>query len=152
MNQQQDLVCAFFGHRDAPPIQRELYECIENLIKTRSARIFYVGNNGAFDRVVQYVLQDLSKKYAIQFYVVLAYMPQTHKQFDDFDSEHTLYPDGLETVPKKFAIFHRNRWMVQQADIVVAYVTRSFGGAAQFLAYARNQKKEVINLGEMITR
>ena len=30
----------------------------------------------------------------------------------------------------KFAISRRNEWMVDQADVVVAYVTHGWGGAA----------------------
>ena len=40
-----------------------------------------------------------------------------------------------------WAIFRCNRWMLEQADVVVAYVTRSWGGAAQFAARGARQKK-----------
>jgi hypothetical protein len=38
--------------------------------------------------------------------------------------------------------------MVQQADVIVAYVLHDWGGAAQFTAYARHQGKPVFNLAE----
>lgn len=47
-----------------------------------------------------------------------------------------------------WAIFRCNRWMLEQADVVVAYITSSWGGAAQFAARGARQKKTVINLAQ----
>lgn len=35
----------------------------------------------------------------------------------------------IESVLFKFAISRRNEWMIDKADVVIAYVTHSFGGA-----------------------
>ena len=74
--------------------------------------------------------------------MVYAYLPK--KGENDF--KHTIYPEGIETAPKRFAIDYRNRWIVGQADIVVAYVRRSFGGAAKFVDMAERQGRTIINL------
>ena len=39
-----------------------------------------------------------------------------------------------------FAIFHRNCWMVEIADVVVAYVLHDWGGAATTLGHALKKK------------
>lgn len=136
--------CAFFGHRDAPlEIREKLKKTIISLIEERDVTEFYMGNNGNFDRMALSVLKELSGMYPqINYYVVYAYLPE--KGGEDF--EHTIYPEGIETVPKRFAIDYRNRWIVGQVDIVVAYVGRSFGGAAKFVDMAERQRKDVINL------
>lgn len=136
--------CAFFGHRDAPfEIRDKLKETVINLIEERGVDVFYVGNNGNFDRMALSVLKELSEMYPqIDYYVVYAYLPE--KGGEDF--EHTIYPEGIETVPKRFAIDYRNRWIVGQADIVVAYVRHSFGGAAKFVDMAERQGREVVGL------
>lgn len=138
------MKCAFFGHRDAPlEIREKLKKTIISLIEERDVTEFYVGNNGNFDRMALSVLKELSGMYPqINYYVVYAYL--TEKGREDF--EHTTYPEGIETVPKRFAIDYRNRWVVGRADIVVAYVGRSFGGAAKFVDMAERQRKDVINL------
>lgn len=138
------MVCAFFGHRDAPSeIRDRIKETVIDLIEERGVTKFYVGNNGNFDRMALSVLKELSGMYPqINYYVVYAYLPE--KGGEDF--EHTTYPEGIETVPKRFAIDYRNRRIVGQADIVVAYVGRSFGGAAKFVDMAERQGKDVINL------
>ena len=50
-------------------------------------------------------------------------------------------PDLIETVPPRFAIDHRNRWMVARSDVVVTYVVRSFGGAAKLKELAEKKKR-----------
>ena len=62
------------------------------------------------------------------------------------DTDHTLLPEGIESVPTRFAIEFRNKWMIDHSDIVVAYVTRSFGGAAKFRDLAKKKGKTVIDL------
>lgn len=51
----------------------------------------------------------------------------------------------LETVPRRFAISRRNRWMVDAADVVVACVLHDWGGAAATLQYARQKGKRIIS-------
>lgn len=138
------MKCAFFGHRDAPEeIRDKLRETVVKLIEEKDVTKFYVGNNGNFDRMALSVLKELSGVYPqISYYEVYAYLPE--KSGDNF--EHTLYPEGIEAVPKRFAIDYRNRWIVGQADIVVAYVRHSFGGAAKFVDMAERQRKNIINL------
>ena len=57
-----------------------------------------------------------------------------------------MYPEGIETVPRRFAMDWRNRWMLKQADYVVTYITHSWGGAAKVAEKAVKSGKRVINL------
>ena len=139
------MVCTFFGHKDTPKeIEPTLRSTLINLIENKNVTVFYVGNNGNFDTMVRRQLEDLSHTYPITYSVVLAYLPTEKNKYDDLTN--TIYPEGLETVPKRFAISWRNKWMIQQSDIVVTYVTHNFGGAAQFKEIAERAGKEVINL------
>ncbi|MBE6764742.1 MAG: hypothetical protein E7546_02525 [Ruminococcaceae bacterium] len=49
----------------------------------------------------------------------------------------TVLPEGIEAVPKRYAIIWRNKWMIAQSDCVVTCITRPFGGAAQFAELAQ---------------
>lgn len=139
------MVCTFFGHKDTPKeIEPILRSTLVDLIENKNVTVFYVGNNGNFDIMVRRQLEDLSKTYPIKYSVVLAYLPGKNNKYDNLIN--TIYPEGIETVPKRFAISWRNKWMIQQSDIVVTYVTHNFGGAAQFKTIADNQKKILINL------
>ena len=65
---------------------------------------------------------------------------------EDFDS--VIYP-SLEHVPPRYAISHRNRWMIEQADIVVCYVSHQYGGAYAMYADAKRKGKRIHNLGSL---
>ncbi len=141
-------VCTFFGHRNCPEsIKPALQDQIENLIVNHGVDLFYVGNQGQFDALVRRVLKELTGKYPhINYAVVLAYMPREGS--DPANYADTMLPEGIEKVPPRFAIAWRNKWLLGQSDYIVAYVTHSWGGAAQFVEKARKQRKTVINLGE----
>ena len=133
----------FFGHRDTPKeTEPALRLTLIDLIENKNATVFYVGNHGNFDAMVRRQLEDLSKTYPIKYYVVLAYMPGKN----DTPDERSILTEGIETVPRRFAINHRNKWMLTKSDIVVTYVTHNFGGAAQFKEMAEKQSKYVVEV------
>ena len=142
-------VCTFFGHRDCPSfIKPKLREVLIDLMENQSVDMFYVGNKGVFDRLVRSTLRELRQEYPqIDYAVVLDRLPG--KQQEDFSD--TLLPEGIETVPPRFAIAWRNKWMLRRADFVVTYVTHPTGGAAQFAELAERQGKIVINIDGLKT-
>ncbi|MBR2013579.1 MAG: DUF1273 family protein [Clostridia bacterium] len=140
----------FLGHKNAPiaKIKNKAYASLVELIEKDGANQFYVGNQGSFDLMVYDILKELKIQYPrIQYNVVFAYFPEESER-GRIDEEHTIYPEGFETVPRKFAIDRRNHWMIEQSDIVVTFVERPFGGAAKFKEIARRKKKRVIELSE----
>ncbi len=141
------MAVTFFGHKDTPKeIEPTLRSTLIDLIENKNVTVFYVGNHGNFDTMVRRQLEDLSHTYPITYSVVLAYLPTKKSEYDDYTN--TILPEGIETAPKRFAISWRNKWMIEQADIVVTYVTHSFGGAAQFKKLAERQGKTLIELSE----
>ena len=116
------MTVTFCGHAQilqSEKIEKWLYDVTEKLIE-QGATTFYLGGYGAFDSLAASVLRGTS----------------------GYDS--TIYPP-LETVPHRFAISHRNRWMVESADVVVAYVLHDWGGAATTLRCAKQKKKQIIS-------
>ena len=142
------MVCTFFGHRTAPDsIRPILHNTLIDLIKDKGVDTFYVGNQGGFDSMVKKELKQLTEIYPhIKYSLVLAYIPGKRDEFDITDYSDTMYPDGLESVPRRFAIDKRNRMMIEWSDIVVTYVCYSNGGAAKFKEIAEKKGKQVINL------
>ena len=104
---------------------------------------FYVGNQGQFDSMAYFVLKELKVNYPkIRYTGVLAYMPDEH--IKELYGEDTLFPDGMENVPKKYAISKRNDWMIQQSGVVVCYVHKITGGAAKFKEKAEKKGLKII--------
>ncbi|MBE6812866.1 MAG: hypothetical protein E7523_08280 [Ruminococcaceae bacterium] len=139
--------CTFFGHRNTPSSAAEkLKKTIINLIKKENVTCFYVGNHGKYDEMVTRILKELKKEYPqITYAIVLAYIP-SKKEFDSCDYSVTIFPEGLETVPPRFAINKRNEWMLKRSDYVISYVEHKIGGAATYTEKAIKKGKIVINL------
>lgn len=137
------MVCTFFGHRDASDsLTDELRKVLIELIVAGNVDVFYIGNSGNFDRVASRVLSELSSEYSFTCQIVLTYLPE-HEIDYNFE---TILPEGIENVPRKFAISYRNKWMIEQSDIVVTYVKRNYGGAYQFKVIAEKKGKKVIEI------
>lgn len=138
--------CTFFGHRECPDsVEPQLRAVLEMLIVEHGVDMFYVGHQGQFDALVRRTLRVLSQTYPrIHYAVVLAYLPEPGG--DPQDYADTLFPEGIETVPRRYAISRRNRWMLRRADYAVTYVTHSWGGAARFAEMAKKQGKTVVTL------
>ncbi|MBR4888545.1 MAG: hypothetical protein IKU17_05320 [Clostridia bacterium] len=141
------MICTFFGHRDAPEsIEPVLHDTLLRLIQQENADDFYVGSQGGFDSMVMRVLKKLRVEYPhIRCTVILAYMPLRLGMREGLE---TIFPDGLERVPQRFAVDRRNRWMIDRADCVVTYVERTVGGAAKYKHLAEQKQKMIIELAK----
>ncbi len=138
----------FFGHKDTPQsVKQQIEDVLERLISIEGADVFYVGNQGSFDGMVRDSLRKMKVKYPhIKFFVVLAYMPEKRDTFDIENYAETIFPEGLEKVPKRFAISARNLFMIDVSDTVVTYITNSAGNSAKFRDMAIKKGKEIISL------
>lgn len=135
--------CTFFGHADAPlNIEPIIKKAIVDLIVNENDMKFYVGVEGQFDAMCYRAIKEIQKQYPkIRVYRVLAYMPR-----DSLQSEDSILPENIETVPKRFAIPWRNKWMIDKSAYVITYVNRPIGGAAKFEEIAIRRNKVVIKL------
>ena len=138
--------CCFFGHREVKHnIRDKLTVVIEKLITEENVTEFYVGNQGQFDSMVYSVLKELKANYPqIRYSVILAYMPDEH--IKEIYGENTLFPDGMESVPKKFAISKRNDWMILHSGFAVCYVYKITGGAPKFREKAEKKGLRVMQV------
>lgn len=84
----------------------------------------------------------MAQIYPIQYAVVLAYLPRGKDEYGDFTD--TMLPEGIETVHPRYAIDHRNRWMIDHSDFVVTYIRHSWGGAAKYAALAERKGKTIL--------
>ncbi len=137
------MVCCFFGHRDAPKeIKPTLKRVLVDLIENKNVDMFYVGNYGNFDFLVQKILKELKEIYLIKCYIVLSYIP---KKDEYSDYSNTIYFDEINEKPYKSRIIETNKLMLAKSDYVVTYV-KHFGNARDFKELAQAQNKTVINI------
>ncbi|MBQ3483239.1 MAG: hypothetical protein IJA78_03590 [Clostridia bacterium] len=140
------MICTFFGHKDTPiyEIRSALKAVISELIDKTGVLTFYVGNNGNFDFAVQSILKELaSEKENIKYSIVLSFIGE-HALSGDQDV--TVFPEGLEKTPPRFAISKRNEWLIQNSDLVIAYTKYSFSNSCKWVEKAKKRGLTVINL------
>ena len=144
------MTVTFCGHSTVyplEPVEAWLRETVATLIM-RGAEKFYLGGYGTFDQMAAATVWEQKAQHPyIASVLVLPYLDR--KVFSEH-YDYTTYPP-LEAVPRRFAISRRNRWMVDNSDILVAFVTHDWGGAAATLKYAERKKKEIIRYTEEST-
>ena len=114
---------------------------------------FYLGGYGDFDELCARVCRTIKDaRPCCELAFVSPYLTQAQQTKIKYMLDHHLYDSSvyppLENVPLRFAINKRNEWMINQADLVIAYVDHTFGGAYKTLQYAKRKKKRIINLAE----
>lgn len=148
--------CTFAGHRDVYGVQAaDIAEVLEEIIQYAEPPIeCFVGGMGRFDDLCATAVRLLKRKYRekeISLILVLPYLQKrinTNQTYYENMFDLVLIPSVLEGVHYKRAIILRNRWMVEQADYVIAMVERKEGGAYATLQYAKKKQKRIINLAE----
>lgn len=148
--------CTFAGHREVyhAGMDEKIEKAIRKLLQTDSEFVFYTGGMGEFDSRCASAVRAAKRRYPhlkIHLVLVLSYMSNrlnTDKEYYEYCYDEILLPEELCGVHYKAAIQKRNRWMVDRADYLIAYLFRNFGGAYETVKYAKKQGKTVINLAE----
>ena len=139
----QRKIGVFFGHRDAPEtIKSTLQETILRMLD-EGVTCFYVGNHGRFDAMAMNILSQLRTEHFFDYAVAVTGFAAAKKIAD----HPTIIPEGVEVGPPRFAIDRRNCWLVDQADIVIAYISYDWGGAVKYVKRAHKKGRTILNLG-----
>jgi hypothetical protein len=150
------MIITFCGHKDISDRQlilNKLIKTLEPYFKGNIPLTFYCGGYGGFDSVASQAVDVLRKTYseieAEKIYVTPYIAASCKEKLDTLKNyyDEIIYPP-LENVPLRFAISRRNEWMVDNSDIIIAYVMHNWGGAAKTLEYAKRHKKNIIQLHE----
>jgi len=144
------MTVCFCGHSKLyssyDSIKTQCLEIVREQIK-KGADCFLIGDYGDFDSLAASVCLTLRKEHLIEVCLVLPYYKPhiddyTKQRYNRFDSVIT---PPLEDTPHRYRIIKANQYMVDQADMVIAYV-RTSGGAAKTLEYAQRKMKTIIKL------
>ena len=137
--------CFFIGHREAPDsIYPELARTVEQLIGQGVAD-FYVGHYGNFDRLAaRVVIEAKQQRPEVRLTMLLPYHPAEREVVLPSGFDGSLYPPGMEKVPRRFAISRANRWMVERCTHLIAYVTHPASNAGKVVEWGRTGSKKVI--------
>lgn len=151
---EQGMVITFFGHRSLvgmEQIKKRVKNALEGYETEGKETVFYCGGQGDFDALCAEVCREWTKTHRDSLlYLITPYITETAQSRNEelmkagaYDG--ILYPP-LEKVPYRYAIVKRNEWMVREADVIIAYVKQSYGGAYKALSYAQKMGKRVVNV------
>jgi len=148
-------ICTFAGHGDRAYSVEEkerLYDACGKLVEENGITEFWVGNYGAFDHAAAAAVQRLKSSFPVELDLVLPYMTreiegnlEAYRQAFD----NILIAEIPLNVPKRLYIVHCCHYMADKAAVMVAYISRSYGGAIRTVRYAKSRGVPVVNLGEL---
>lgn len=133
--------CFFIGHRDAPEsIYDRLLTVVERHISEYGVTDFVVGRYGNFDRLAARAVVEAKQHHSEATLKLL--MPYYRTDADPLPDgfNGSLFPDGLEAVPKRAAILRANQYMIQHCDYLIAYDAGRIGNTRKLVAEAEKME------------
>ena len=109
---------------------------------------------GRFDEMCAEAVRKLKEQHPekdIRLCLVAAHLSNqfnTEKSYYQTFYDEILLPEEVEYTYYKAAITKRNRWMVDQADCLISYIIRQYGGAYQACRYAKKKSIPIINVAK----
>ncbi len=152
------MIITFADHSFVPSqnkIKEIVKEQIRNHISNDEFVTFYLGGYGHFDSICAHACRELRQEFSkVELVYVTPYRSLSEQEkIKDMQRmgiyDTSIYPP-IENTPPKFAISKRNEWMMANADLVIVYVNRTYGGAYQSLQAAKRKKKKIINICDLL--
>ena len=139
--------CAFTGHRqlDEDFSPKRLWELIESYIKN-GATDFYNGMAQGFDLLAAEAVIMLKRRYPNVR--LIACIPCYNQEKNYSDTDKARYVSILQKADEKVLIseeYHRgcmmqrNQYMVDRADVLIAYQNKDKGGSANTVKYCKKK-------------
>ena len=143
--------CALTGHRILPKNfnRKQLFDELEALIKAGYTS-FFCGMAEGFDLLALQFLVDLKETYPIYIEACVPFKGQERNFSEHYRMLYHYLIRQCDHVTVLFDKYQngcylvRDRYMVDCSDILFAYCTRSSGGSAYTVRYAKSVSKKVI--------
>jgi len=154
-------ICSFSGHRQIAKLHKTtlpqlLSETLDTLIAS-GVRTFRSGGALGFDLLAaSAVLTKRAKGADIRLHMLLPCRNQAARWPDKFRRAYEnilCAADEVTYISESYDAFcmqRRNRALVDGADILLCYLTRSFGGTMNTANYAYDKSVQIINLATLL--
>ena len=142
------MIITFFGHSDFKEndeFEKIILDLLEKKIGDNVAEI-YLGGYGNFDAFAYKCCKKYKQNHSNVSLVFVT--PYLNFENSNLMYDYVIYPE-IEDKPLRFAITYRNRYMVEKAEYIIFYLNREWGGAYQSYKYAKQKKKDLLNLAEL---
>ena len=145
---------AFIGHRMILrnyDLEDRIEDIVKDLLRTKEYVELYLGRNGDFDISAASAIKRAQKALGHENSSLILVQPQPMKDdchYSEFYDE-LLYPIPGTVHPKR-RITERNKWLVDNTDLVICYVEKGrTGGALSTLKYGEKQGIDIIFLANI---
>ena len=125
-------------------------QIIRSFLREKEYVEIYLGRNGDFDISAASAVKRAQKAIGHHNSSLILVQPYHTKNDDCYEEFYyeLQYPISSKTHPKA-AITKRNEWMIDNSDMLIAYVEKDRnGGALKTLKYAEKAGLKIINLAE----
>jgi len=118
------------------------------MLRTKEYVEFYLGRNGDFDIMAASVIKRLQKDFRDDNSVMILVLPYPVKDYEYYEEYYNeiVIPKELYGVHPKAAIMERNRWMVANTDVLIAYIQNERGGTAACVHMAEQLGRKIIKI------
>ena len=141
---------SMIGHRFIQDlsIEEKMYDLLKEILRTKKYVEFYLGRNGDFDILAASVIKRLQKNYRDDNSEIILVLPYLVKDCEYYENyyDQIIIPNELYGVHPRAAITERNRWLVTNTDILVAYARKKSGGSAACVQMAEKLGREIIKI------
>ena len=155
----KNYICCFTGHRDIPLTERKkIQKRLETaLLRLIDQGVCYFGAGGAlgFDTLAALTVLRLQERHPnIQLILVLPCRDQTRSWLkEDKKIYNQIYSKANKFVYTSEYYYNgcmqkRNRHLIDNSAICICYLTKSTGGTAYTVDYAKKRGLIIINLAE----
>ena len=141
----------FFGHAEFNA-SNEVEQRLLTLLKDYTSKYnveFLFGGYGRFDDFALKCVNSIQSSNNIRRIFVTPYITEEYKyrlEYARHIYDEIIYPE-IENTPLRFAISARNKWMVNNCDVIICYINHTYGGAYSAVKWAK--EKMIINLGKI---
>lgn len=142
--------------RPKPELKEKIKAQIINLIENENVDTFFVGEIGGYEEDAYDTVLDVFKSYPdIHITLVVSKTSELHDiGIDGSGIIHQrrfchdwIYPDKSAVGYKRWCIVHRNRFIIENTDFIIAY-NEYKGRAYEFCKQAKNKGVTVIEMAE----
>ena len=148
---------SFFGHRELLQMWRYesvLEKYIRTLIDSHEYVDFLVGRDGDFDHLASSTIIKCAAALDYGNTRHILVLPYMRADYRDNEDAFLKYYDEVRICDAsvgshfKSAIQIRNRFMVDQSDLVISCILQNSGGAYKTIRYAEKQNRKIINIAD----
>ena len=142
---------AFIGHREIYGhyrLEDQIEQIARDKLYEKEYVEFYVGHNGDFDISVASAIKRAQNAVGHHNSCLILLQPYPMRDDEYYEKfyDEVQYPVSFKTYPKS-AITKRNKWMIDNSELLIAFVEEGRkGGALTTLKYAEKKGVPIINL------